>query len=63
MNTGTVKFFNASKGYGFIKNNDNGQEVFVHVTGLIDQISQDDQVTYDVEVGKKGPSAVNVKRA
>lgn len=63
MNTGTVKFFNASKGYGFIKNNDNGQEVFVHVTGLIDQISQDDQVTYDVEVGKKGPSAVNVKKA
>ncbi len=63
MNKGTVKFFNASKGYGFIKNNDNGQEVFVHVTGLIDQISQDDQVTYDVEVGKKGPSAVNVKRA
>ncbi len=63
MNTATVKFFNASKGYGFIKNNDNGQEVFVHVTGLIDQISQDDQVTYDVEVGKKGPSAVNVKRA
>jgi CspA family cold shock protein len=63
MNTGTVKFFNASKGYGFIKNNDNGQEVFVHVTGIIDQISQDDQVTYDVEVGRKGPSAVNVKRA
>ena len=63
MNTGTVKFFNASKGYGFIKNNDSGQEVFVHVTGLIDQISQDDQVTYDVEVGRKGPSAVNVKKA
>lgn len=63
MNTGTVKFFNASKGYGFIKNNDNGQEVFVHVTGLIDQIAQDDQVTYDVEEGRKGPSAVNVKKA
>jgi CspA family cold shock protein len=63
MNTGTVKFFNASKGYGFIKNNENGQEVFVHVTGLIDQISQDDQVTYDVEVGRKGPSAINVKKA
>jgi CspA family cold shock protein len=63
MNTGTVKFFNASKGYGFIKNNDNGQEVFVHATGLIDQISQDDQVTYDVEVGRKGPSAINVKKA
>jgi len=63
MNTGTVKFFNGSKGYGFIKNNDNGQEVFVHVTGIIDQISQDDQVTYDVEVGTKGPSAVNVRKA
>jgi len=63
MNTGTVKFFNASKGYGFIKNNENGQEVFVHVTGLIDQISQDDQVTYEVEVGRKGPSAINVKKA
>lgn len=63
MNTGTVKFFNASKGYGFIKDNDNGQEVFVHVTGLVDQITQDDQVTYDVEEGRKGPSAVNVKKA
>ncbi len=63
MDTGTVKFFNASKGYGFIKNNDNGQEVFVHVTGVIGQITQDDQVTYEVEVGSKGPSAVNVKRA
>jgi len=63
MNTGTVKFFNASKGYGFIKNNENGQEVFVHATGIIDQISEGDQVTYEVEVGRKGPSAINVKKA
>ena len=63
MNTGTVKFFNVSKGYGFIKNNDNGQEVFVHANGLIDKISQDDQVTFDIQDGRRGPSAINVRRA
>jgi CspA family cold shock protein len=63
MNKGTVKFFNVSKGYGFIKDENSGAEVFVHVTGLIDKIKQDDQVTYEIEDGRKGPSAVNVKLA
>jgi cold shock protein len=61
MATGTVKFFNESKGFGFITPTNGGKEVFVHVTGLIDQIRENDEVTYDVEEGKKGPSAVNVK--
>ena len=63
MEEGTVKFFNVSKGYGFIKDENSGAEVFVHVTGLIDKIKQDDQVTYEIEDGRKGPSAVNVKLA
>jgi CspA family cold shock protein len=63
MATGTVKFFNESKGFGFITPTNGGKEVFVHVTGLIDQIRENDEVSYDVEEGKKGPSAVNVKIA
>ncbi len=63
MATGTVKFFNESKGFGFITPSNGGKEVFVHVTGLIDQIRENDSVNYDVEEGKKGPSAVNVKIA
>jgi CspA family cold shock protein len=54
MATGTVKFFNESKGFGFITPTSGGKEVFVHVTGLIDQIRENDQVNYDVEEGKKG---------
>jgi CspA family cold shock protein len=61
MATGTVKFFNESKGFGFITPTSGGKEVFVHVTGLIDQIRENDEVTYEVEEGKKGPSAVKVK--
>lgn len=63
MKTGTVKFFNVSKGYGFIKDESSGEEVFVHATGLVDQIRQDDRVTYEVTEGKKGLNAVNVKKA
>ncbi len=63
MATGTVKFFNESKGFGFITPSNGGKEVFVHFTGLIDQVRENDQVNYDVEEGKKGPSAVNVKIA
>lgn len=63
MATGTVKFFNESKGFGFITPTNGGKEVFVHVTGLIDQVRENDEVKYDVEEGKKGPSAVNVKMA
>lgn len=63
MATGTVKFFNESKGFGFITPNDGGKEVFVHVTGLIDQVRENDAVNYEVEEGRKGPSAVKVKIA
>jgi CspA family cold shock protein len=63
MATGTVKFFNESKGFGFIVPSNGGKEVFVHVTGLIDQVRENDEVSYEVEEGKKGPSAVKVKIA
>jgi CspA family cold shock protein len=58
---GTVKFFNNQKGFGFISQNDNRNEIFVHVTGLIDEIRENDQVEYDVQEGKKGLNAINVK--
>jgi cold shock protein len=57
---GTVKFFNNLKGFGFISQ-DGGADVFVHSTGLIDQVRDNDKVSFDVENGKKGLSAVNVK--
>ncbi|MDQ0638702.1 CspA family cold shock protein [Pedobacter sp. W3I1] len=57
---GTVKFYNESKGFGFIITED-GEEVFVHVTGLTDKISQNDRVEFEIAQGKKGPNAVNVK--
>ncbi|RLJ72610.1 cold-shock protein [Pedobacter alluvionis] len=57
---GTVKFYNESKGFGFIITED-GDEVFVHVTGLIDKISQNNRVEFEMAQGKKGPNAVNVK--
>ena len=62
MKTGTVKFFNVSKGYGFIVDDASGQEYFVHATGLVDQIKQNDHVSFEVEEGKKGLNAVNVKQ-
>jgi CspA family cold shock protein len=58
---GTVKFFNVTKGFGFISQSDNRSDVFVHSTGLIDEIRENDNVTFDVEEGKKGLTAVNVK--
>ncbi|MCB0525856.1 MAG: cold shock domain-containing protein [Saprospiraceae bacterium] len=63
MNTGTVKFFNSSKGYGFIVDKESGEEIFVHVSGLVDEIREGDTVTYDTARGKKGMNAVNVKLA
>ncbi|WP_353133410.1 cold shock domain-containing protein [Pseudopedobacter sp.] len=63
MNNGTVKFFNATKGFGFIKEDGTDKEYFVHVSGLIDEISENDQVTFDLKDGKKGLNAVNVKLA
>ena len=59
---GTVKFFNGSKGFGFIKPDDSGEDIFVHSSGLIDDIRENDRVEYDTERGKKGMNAVNVKR-
>lgn len=61
MNEGTVKFFNNSKGFGFIKPEDGGDDIFVHATGLIDEIREDDRVKYETENGKKGLNAVNVE--
>jgi CspA family cold shock protein len=63
MNKGKVKFFNDSKGFGFITDNDSSKEYFVHSTGLKDSIREDDEVTFDLEQGKKGLNAVNVKLA
>ena len=63
MQSGKVKFFNESKGFGFIKDNDSDKEYFVHVTGLIDKVRENDDVTFDVTEGRKGLNAVNVKLA
>jgi cold shock protein len=60
---GTVKFFNDSKGFGFIIDSENQQEYFVHVTGLIDEIREGDEVTYELKEGRKGLNAVNVRLA
>jgi CspA family cold shock protein len=62
MKKGTVKFFNETKGFGFIKAED-GEEIFVHVSGLKNEIQENDEVTFDVERGKKGLNAVNVTLA
>lgn len=63
MNKGTVKFFNESKGFGFIKDSESTKEYFVHSNGLKDRIKENDEVTFDLEEGKKGLNAVNVKLA
>lgn len=63
MFTGTVKFYNEAKGFGFIVDDESQSEVFVHATGLIDTVGQNDKVTYELTDGKKGPNAVNVKKA
>lgn len=63
MKNGKVKFFNETKGFGFIKDNDSDKEYFVHVTGLIDQIKEGDEVTFELQEGKKGLNAAKVKLA
>ena len=60
LSNGTVKFFNDTKGFGFISPEDGSKDIFVHVSGLNDDIREGDTVSYDVEEGKKGPNAVNV---
>jgi CspA family cold shock protein len=62
MKNGVVKFFNETKGFGFIKAED-GQEIFVHVSGCKEEIQENDNVVFDVQEGKKGLNAVNVKLA
>lgn len=61
MQEGTVKFFNNDKGFGFITPTDSDQDVFVHATGLIDEIEENDQVRYETQQGQRGLNAVNVE--
>ena len=63
MKKGTVKFFNQTKGYGYIKEEGTGQEIFVHVSGLKDEIKENDSVIFEIQEGKKGLNAVNVRLA
>jgi len=63
MNKGTVKFFNNAKGFGFIKDAESEKEYFVHSNGLKESIRENDEVTFDLEEGRKGLNAVNVRRA
>ncbi len=61
MKEGTVKFFNYEKGFGFITPSDSSEDIFVHASGLIDEIRENDQVQYTTEQGRKGLTAVNVE--
>ena len=61
MNKGTVKFFNDAKGFGCITEEGNNKEHFVHISGLIDEIREGDEVEFELTEGKKGLNAVNVK--
>ena len=64
MNTGTVKFFNVAKGFGFIVDDATNKDIFVHVTGLLSgvTIQEKDKVQFEIEEGKKGPSAIKVQK-
>ncbi|HLV52120.1 MAG TPA: cold-shock protein [Flavobacterium sp.] len=62
MYEGTVKFFNESKGFGFISQANGNEDIFVHNSGLLDNVRENDKVVFDIEQGKKGLIAVNVKR-
>jgi CspA family cold shock protein len=62
MSTGKVKFFNERKGFGFIIEDGSNQDIFVHVSGLIDRIKENDQVSFDVTEDQRGKKAINVKR-
>lgn len=62
MKKGKVKFYNTSKGFGFINDSETGQDIFVHSTGLKDTIHEGDDVTFEVTQGKKGLNAINVRR-
>lgn len=61
MQEGTVKFFNETKGFGFINCSTTGKDVFVHISGLVDEIRENDQVTFETQDTPKGLSAINVR--
>lgn len=61
MKQGTVKFFNESKGFGFITDTESNEEFFVHISGLIDEIREGDTVEFDLKEGRKGMNAIEVK--
>ena len=61
MSKGTVKFFNDTKGFGFISEEGSGKDHFVHISGLIDEITEGDEVEFDLQEGRKGLNTVNVK--
>jgi cold shock protein len=63
MTKGTVKFFNDLKGFGFIKEANSGEEYFVHVSGLTMDVKENDEVIFDLQEGRKGMNAINVKLA
>ena len=63
MSKGHVKFLNETKGFGFIVEEDTNKEYFVHVTGLVDKIKENDEVEFELQEGRKGLNAVNVKQA
>ncbi|MCX6231692.1 MAG: cold shock domain-containing protein [Bacteroidetes bacterium] len=62
MSTGTVKFFNEKKGFGFILDDESKQEIFVHVSGVLDKIRDNDQVSFDITEDNRGKKAINVKK-
>ncbi len=61
MKNGTVKFFNESKGFGFIIESETNEEFFVHISGVVDEIREGDSVEFDLKEGRKGMNAVDVK--
>lgn len=61
MQEGTVKFFNREKGFGFIKPNNSSEDIFVHSSGLIDEIRENDKVEFETEQGRRGLNAINVE--
>lgn len=62
MATGKIKFFKSDKGYGFIQDNATGKDVFIHVTGLTEEVQKGDEVEFEIKQGKKGEEAFNVRK-
>lgn len=62
MVTGIVRYFNETKGFGFIKEGNSARDIFVHVNSLIDEIREDDEVEFELVEGRKGLNAINVRR-